>query len=158
VTLLSSPDGGALVRVIAGDVGGHRGPGSTRTPISVVHATVSPGAELVLPWPQEFNALAYVLDGSGTVGSERRPVVRGQLTVFGAGDQLRFTGGDRQPSSAPNLELFILGGRPIREPVASYGPFVMNTKAELIQAVEDFKSGRFGTIPANALMPFGSRR
>ena len=154
VTLVSSPDGGALVRLIAGDVAGHRGPGATRTPISVVHATVSPGAELVLPWPKDYNALAYVLAGSGTVGGERRPVDTGQLTVFGGGDQLRFTAADRQPSTTANLEVLILGGRPIREPVASYGPFVMNTKAELVRAVEDFNAGRFGTIPPGALMPY----
>ena len=73
VLLLTSPDGGALVRVIAGDVAGHRGPGATHTPISLVHATVEPGAELVLPWPPEFNALVYALSGSGSVGPEARP-------------------------------------------------------------------------------------
>ncbi|MDQ1404250.1 MAG: quercetin 2,3-dioxygenase, partial [Actinomycetota bacterium] len=68
VTLVSSSDGGALVRIVAGDVGGHRGPGSTHTPIAFVHATVSPGARLSLPWPREFNGLAYVMSGSGRVG------------------------------------------------------------------------------------------
>src|SRR6476646_2827534 len=68
VTLLSSPDGSALVRLIAGDVAGHEGPGSTYTPITVAHATVAPGARLALPWRSDFNALAYVLAGSGTAG------------------------------------------------------------------------------------------
>src|SRR5580700_3553290 len=77
--LLRSPDGGALVRVIAGDVAGQRGPGSTHTPISLVHATLEPGAELVLPWPRAFNALAYVLSGNGSVGSEARPLRTGQM-------------------------------------------------------------------------------
>jgi quercetin 2,3-dioxygenase len=147
--LVSSPDGGVLVRIIAGDVAGHIGPGSTHTPITLAHATVSPGARLELPWRSDFNALAYVLAGSGTVGSERRPVTTGQLTVFGAGDALTIDG----TADAP-LEVLLLGGRPIREPVAAYGPFVMNTRAELVQAVEDFNAGRLGTIPADGLRPY----
>src|SRR5256885_10506319 len=73
VTLLSSPDGGALVRVIAGDVAGHRGPGGTHTPISFVHATIAPKARLDLPWPADFNALVYVLSGRCRVPSRRPP-------------------------------------------------------------------------------------
>ncbi len=92
VTLLSSDDGGSLVRLIAGDVAGHRGPGSTYTPITVAHATVAPGARLVLPWRNDFNALAYVLEGSGTAGGEGRPIEQGQLVVFGAGDALTVVG------------------------------------------------------------------
>jgi redox-sensitive bicupin YhaK (pirin superfamily) len=142
VALLSSPDGGALIRVIAGDVAGHSGPGSTHTPITLVHATVSPGASLSLPWRTDFNALAYVLGGRGTVGAERRPVEAGQLAVFGPGDTVTVaaTGGE--------MDVLVLGGRPIREPVMAYGPFVMNTRAELIQAFEDYQAGRLGTIPA----------
>ena len=149
VTLLSSPDGGALVRVIAGEVAGHTGPGVTHTPISMVHATLHPGAQLVLPWPAEFNALAYVLAGRGTVGAEARPVHTGQLAVHGAGDALVLAADATQESRSPDLEVLILGGRPIREPVATYGPFVMNTKEELAQAFEDFHAGRLGTIPAD---------
>ena len=147
--LLSSPDGGALVRLIAGDIAGHVGPGGTHTPITMAHATVAPGARLELPWRPEFNALAYVLAGQGTVGAERRPVTMGQLIVFGDGDSFTIDG----TGSAP-LEVLLLGGRPIREPVAAYGPFVMNTRAELVQAVEDFNAGRLGTIPADGLRPY----
>ena len=149
VTLLSSADGGALLRVIAGDLAGHKGPGSTRTPIALVHATVSPGARLDLPWQPGFNALVYVLAGSGRVGAEGRPIRSGQLAVFGAGDQITVAGDDGTRA----LEALVLGGRPIREPIAQYGPFVMNTEAELRQAMDDFHAGRLGTIPANALMP-----
>jgi redox-sensitive bicupin YhaK (pirin superfamily) len=149
VKLLASPDGGALVRLIAGDVAGHRGPGSTHTPIAVAHATIEPNAELEIPWPAEFNALAYALGGSGTVGAERRPVTTGQLTVFGGGDTIVLGGGPRE-----RLDVLLLGGRPIREPVAAYGPFVMNTRSELIQAVEDFNAGRLGTVPADGLRPY----
>ncbi|MFC7446729.1 pirin family protein [Rhodococcus daqingensis] len=148
VALLSSPDGGALVRVIAGELDGHRGPGSTYTPISLVHATIAPGASLTLPWNPEFNALAYVLAGEGMVGAERRPVRMGQTTVFGRGDTLTVAAADTQDSRTESLEVFILGGKPIREPVAMAGPFVMNTKAEVIQAFEDFQAGRLGSIPA----------
>ncbi len=153
VALLSSDDGGALVRVIAGDVAGHRGPGSTHTPITLVHATVQPGAQLSLPWRAEFNALVYVLAGVGTVGPDRHPVGAGQLVVFGAGDRLTVAGAEHGPVQAPALEVLVLGGAPIREPVAAYGPFVMNTRAELVQAVEDFRAGRLGVVPADALMP-----
>ena len=153
VTLLSSDDGGSLLRVIAGDVAGHKGPGSTRTPITFVHASVSPGAQLSLPWQPDFNALVYVLSGRGKVGAEGRPVSSGQTVVFGAGDHVTISADDTQEGRHPQLEVLVLGGEPIREPVAQYGPFVMNTRAELQKAVEDFQAGRFGHIPANALMP-----
>jgi redox-sensitive bicupin YhaK (pirin superfamily) len=148
VALLSSPDGGALLRVIAGDVDGHAGPGSTHTPITLVHATVSPGASVTLPWRPDFNALAYVLSGKGTVGVERRPIQQGQLTVFGGGDAVTLAADQAQESRSPNLEVLLLGGQPIREPIAAYGPFVMNTKLEVMQAFEDYQAGRLGTIPA----------
>jgi quercetin 2,3-dioxygenase len=149
VLLLTTPDGGALVRVIAGDVAGHHGPGSTHTPISLAHATVEPGAELVLPWPAEFNALVYALSGSGGVGAEARPFRSGQLAVFGAGDALVLRADASQESRHPALDVLILGGRPIGEPVYAYGPFVMNTRAEIAQAFEDFEAGKLGTVPAD---------
>jgi redox-sensitive bicupin YhaK (pirin superfamily) len=148
VALVSSADGGALVRVIAGEVAGHAGPGSTYTPMTLVHATLSPGARLSVPWRPDYNALLYVLAGHGSVGAERRPVETGQLAVFGPGDALAVEAGAAQESRSPNLDVLILGGRPIREPVAWMGPFVMNTRAEVIQAFEDYQAGRLGSIPA----------
>jgi len=148
VALLSSADGGALLRVIAGSFGGHRGPGVTHTPISLVHVTVSAGAQVRLPWQADFNSLAYVLAGGGTVGAEKRPVRMGQLAVFGAGDAITFAAGPKQ-----DMDVLLLGGQPIREPVAAYGPFVMNTRAELVQAFEDYQAGRLGSIPAVPVDP-----
>ena len=153
VTLVSSADGGALVRIIAGDVAGHRGPGSTHTPMAFMHASIAPGALLELPWDPGFNALVYLLAGSGRVGSDGRPVASGQLVTFGAGDFISLRADDTQPGGTDHLEALILGGQPIGEPVEHYGPFVMNTKAEIGQALEDFEAGRLGTIPPNALMP-----
>ncbi|MEU6403877.1 pirin family protein [Streptomyces sp. NPDC046985] len=148
VALLTSPDGGALIRVIAGELDGHQGPGATHTPITMIHATLAPGAELTLPWRQDFNGLAYVLAGKGSVGTERRPVRTGQTAVFGAGSSLTVRADEQQDAHTPDLEVVLLGGQPIREPMAHYGPFVMNTRQELQQAFEDFQKGRLGSIPA----------
>jgi len=153
LVLLSSTDGGALVRVLAGSVDGHAGPGISHTPLAITHVTVAPGAEVVVPWPREFNALAYALSGSGTIGAERRPFSSGQLAVLEQGDSIVISADDRQESRSPNLEVFLLGGVPLREPVAAYGPFVMCSKAELIEAFEDYQAGRLGTIPADAIQP-----
>ncbi len=147
-TLLTTRDGGALIRVIAGQIGGHAGPGSTHTPINLAHVTLQPGAQLDLPWQADYNALVYVLAGRGSVGTERRPLQIGQLAVHGAGDAIRVTADTGQDANIPAMELFILGGQPIREPVAHYGPFVMNTRAELMQAFDDFQKGKLGVIPA----------
>jgi redox-sensitive bicupin YhaK (pirin superfamily) len=163
VKLLSSPDGGALIRLIAGELDGHKGPGSTYTPITLAHATIAPGASVTLPWNREYNALAYVLGGNGTVGAAgsapaRRPIHTGQLAVFGGGlglgdangggDAITIGATTQQDSRTESLEVLILGGQPIREPIAMAGPFVMNTREEVMQAFEDFQSGRLGTIPA----------
>jgi redox-sensitive bicupin YhaK (pirin superfamily) len=149
VELLSSHDGGALFRVIAGELGGHAGPGSTHSPMAMVHATLAPGARIEIPWRSDFNALVYVLGGQGTVGSEVATIGTAQLAVFGEGDVLEITAHTQQESRTPNLDVLILGGKPIREPVYAYGPFVMNTKEEVAQAFEDYQAGRLGTIPAD---------
>ena len=102
---------------------------------------------MTVPWRTDFNALVYVLGGSGYVGRGRRPVSSGQLAVLGHGETITVGADQHQDSRHPALEVVLLGGLPIREPVAWAGPFVMNTKAEVMQAFEDFQKGKLGTIP-----------
>ncbi len=149
VTLVSSPDGGALVRVIAGSIGGHEGPGSTFTPITYLHVTLSPGGAGVA-------AVAGRLQRPGVralrprAGRRRAaPSRRGPARRV----RVRRRRRDRRPRSPAGRrrvgwEILVLGGLPIGEPVARYGPFVMNTRAEIFQALEDFEAGRMGRIPA----------
>jgi redox-sensitive bicupin YhaK (pirin superfamily) len=148
--LVTSDDGGALVRLIAGSIGGFDGPGVTHTPITYAHVTLAPAAQLAVPWSQTFSAFAYVLTGRGAAGAEGRPIESGQLVVFGPGDHLIVAAADRQ---AEPFDVLLLGGLPIRAPIAHYGPFVMNTREEIIQAVEDYQAGRLGIIPADQLTP-----
>jgi len=151
LTLLSSADGGALVRLIAGELAGHAGPGVTHTPITYAHATIAPGARLVVPWNPSYNAMAYVLGGQGYAGGEERPVGEHDLAVFGAGDTVTVRAADHIDGGAGGfdaLEVLLLGGAPIREPIAHYGPFVMNTRQEILDAIDDFNAGRMGTVPA----------
>ena len=149
VTLVTTRDATSLIRVIAGEIGGAKGPGSTHTPIVVAHATISPGSRMTLPWNPAYNALAYGLAGSGTVGTEEASFGLGRLAVFGSGDTITLTASPNEP-----LDVLLLGGEPIGEPVAQYGPFVMNTREELQQAFEDFQAGRLGRVPADGIRPF----
>ncbi len=148
VVLLSSTDGGTLIRLIAGDLGDSTGPGSTHTPITMIHATLAAGARLRLPWRRDFNALAYVLNGVGTMGEDSHPIRSGQLALYGAGDSVTMAASTAQESRSPTMDVLILGGKPIGETVAWMGPFVMNTHAELAQAYDDFQKGKLGSIPA----------
>ena len=115
--------------------------------MAMVHATVLPGAEMTVPWRTDFNALVYVMGGAGYVGRDRRPLRAGQLAVLGHGETITVGADQRQDAKDPALEVVLLGGLPIREPIAWAGPFVMNSKAEVAQAFEDFQKGRLGTIP-----------
>jgi redox-sensitive bicupin YhaK (pirin superfamily) len=149
VTLLTTDSGDTLVRLIAGDLGGHRGPGSTHSPMTMAHLSLAPATRAVIPWPADFNLLVYILGGRGRIGEERRPVQTGQLTVFGAGDAFVVEADAQQDTRTSSLEVLVLGGQPIGEPVAWYGPFVMNTRDELQQAFDDFRAGKLGEIPRN---------
>lgn len=149
LTLLSSHDGASLLRLVAGELDGVSGPGSTHSPILYLHASVAPGADLRLPWPAGFNALVYALAGAGEVGTGTdRPGLReGRLALLGEGDTVVVRADPDQPPGVGALELLLLGGRPIHEPIFHYGPFVMNTRAEIREAIEDFQAGRMGAIP-----------
>lgn len=157
VGLLTSSDGGALIRVIAGSLeseqGPINGPGSTYTPITILHVTLTAGAEVILPWRPNFNALAYTMNGRGVVGNEKRPIQMGQLALFGAGDSITLGAQSIQESRAKDVDFVILGGAPIQETIAWMGPFVMNTKAEVLQAFEDYQKGRLGVKPAEHAAP-----
>jgi redox-sensitive bicupin YhaK (pirin superfamily) len=149
VTLLTNENGDAIIRVIAGSLGEVNGPGSTHTPITLLHVSLLPGGQLILPWNRQYNALTYVLAGEGTVGLDHRPIGEGQMAVHGDGDFLVLSSKSSQDSRTRAFEVLILGGEPIGEPVATYGPFVMNTRAELQQAFDDYEAGRLGQIPAD---------
>lgn len=155
--IVTSSDGGALLRILAGELDGHRGPGISHTPIVITHLTLLPGAQIDIPWREDFNALAYVLSGKGSIGPDCHPIQTGQNVVLVNGNVLRIAAHSSQETRSPNLEMFIIGGVPLREPVVQYGPFVMNTRDEIMQAYEDFQTGRFGQIPMHALQPHRPR-
>lgn len=155
-TMLTSADGGALIRVLAGEIDGHNGPGISHTPLSIAHLTLAPGASVDIPWRSDFNAVVYALAGNGSLSSANTPIKTGQTAVLIDGNVLRVTASVLQDSRTDSLELFIIGGVPLREPVFQYGPFVMSTREEVIEAMEDYQKGRFGHIPPNAIMPHRS--
>jgi quercetin 2,3-dioxygenase len=106
-------------------------------------------------WQKHFNVLVYVLSGRGHVGPEGHPISSGQLAVLGSGDRITVSADQVQDSNRTTaLDVLILGGQPIREPVVQHGPFVMNSRAEVIEALQDYEAGKFGSIPPNALKPY----
>jgi redox-sensitive bicupin YhaK (pirin superfamily) len=136
-----SPDGKTLVRVIAGEALGKRAVIDTRTPIFLQHYTLAPGARHEQPAPRDFNVMAYVFAGEARVGGHA--VREGQSAFLGAGDAVELANrGERA------AELLLLGGVPLGEPVARYGPFVMSTREEILEAFADLRAGKLGTIPA----------
>jgi len=138
----SSADGLATVRVVAGEALGASAIIDTHTPIVYQHWTLREGADVVLPLSAEHNVLVYVFGGAIRV--EDRPLSDGQLGILGAGDAVHLQG------AAQSSEVLLLAGVPLGEPVARYGPFVMNTEAELRQAFVDFRSGEMGAITRGA--------
>jgi hypothetical protein len=139
-----TPDGKARVRVIAGEALGARAVIDTHTPIVYQDWSIDPGADVTVPLARDQAALVYVFEGSVRVGDGDRTVEDGRMALLGPGDAVRFRGG-----AAPG-RLLLLAGVPLGEPVARYGPFVMNTEAEIIQAARDFQSGRMGEITRTA--------
>jgi redox-sensitive bicupin YhaK (pirin superfamily) len=137
-------DGQAHVRVIAGEALGARAVIDTLTPIVYQDWSLQPGADVTLPLAPELRVLVYVFQGSVRLGAEGALAEEGELAVLAPGNAVRLRG-----STAP-ARLLLLGGVPIQEPVARYGPFVMNTRDELMQAVADFQSGKMGEITRTA--------
>ncbi|MBD2067497.1 pirin family protein [Leptolyngbya sp. FACHB-671] len=144
IPVAQTPDGSVTVRVLAGEALGAKAVIETRTPIIYLHYTLQPGAAIAQPVPQEYNAFAYVLDGSGLFGTEQEPGTDGQMVIFAQdGDEVAIA----NPAHAEQpLDLLLIAGVPLNEPVVRYGPFVMNTEAEISQAIEDYRNGRMGRI------------
>ena len=137
-------DGRARVRVIAGEALGARAVIDTHIPIVYQDWTIESGADVTVALPREQQALAYLFEGSVLVGNGGKEIRDGQLALLGEGDAVRFRG---VPGAG---RLLLLAGVPIGEPVARYGPFVMNTQQEVVQAVRDYQSGRMGEITRTA--------
>ncbi len=146
VASAASADGRARVRVVAGEALGARAAIGTHTPVIYQDWTLESGADVSVPVPADHNAMAYVFEGSARIGDEGREVRDGQLAVLGAGDTVRLRG------AAGKGRLLLLAGVPHSEPVAHYGPFVMNSEDELLQAFRDYQSGRMGEITRSAIV------
>jgi hypothetical protein len=142
----TSADGKSMVRVIAGEAMGAQAVIDTRTPIMFLHYTLKPGAQVVQPVPRDYHVFAYVFGGSGKFGSGERSAAERQIVLFANdGDLVSIAS---SPEGAEDLEVLVIGGAPLGEPVARYGPFVMNTKEEIVQAIQDYQSGKMGQIAA----------
>ena len=140
----TTDDGLVAVRVLAGEALGARAVIETVTPIMYLHFTIQPGGQVVQSVPQGYNAFAYIVAGAGTFGAEGERALDGQMVMFSPdGDEVMI---ENPAAAIAPLELLLIAGVPLNEPVARYGPFVMNTQEEIYQAVEDFRSGRMGAI------------
>ena len=138
-----SPDGRARVRVIAGEALGARAVIDTRTPIVYQDWSLGPGAVVEQPTAEGHNAFVYVFQGSALIGRDERPLSDGQIGLLGRGDAARLA----VPADArEGARLLLMAGQPLGEPVARYGPFVMNTETEIRQAIADYRAGRLGEI------------
>jgi redox-sensitive bicupin YhaK (pirin superfamily) len=139
-----SADRLVTVRVIAGESLGARAVIETVTPIMYLHFTIRPGGHVTQQVPERFNAFAYIVDGEGLFGSEGERGIDGQMVLFSPdGDEVRI--GNPADAEA-SLDVLLIAGVPLNEPVARYGPFVMNTESEIGQAIEDYRMGRMGEI------------
>ncbi|WP_118185772.1 pirin family protein [Paraburkholderia phosphatilytica] len=141
IPVATSEDGKVRVKVIAGEALGVHAKIQTHTPILYQHFTLQPGARIVHPVPRDYRVFAYALAGTGHYGDEREAIGAQRMVVFNDdGDTVTLEAGDEP------LDVLLFGGVPLKEPVVRYGPFVMNTEAEIRQAVVDYQAGRMGEI------------
>lgn len=144
---VTSADGLVSVNVIAGEAMGQKAVIETRTPIMYLHYTIKPGGVVTQAVPPNFNTFAYVIDGQGLFGAEHERGEDGQMVLFAPdGEELTI---ENPSDSSTTLELLLIGGVPLNEPVARYGPFVMNTREEILKAIEDYQNGKMGEITHN---------
>ena len=155
IPVVQTEDNSIRVKVIAGEALGAHGIIETRTPILYLHFTLQPGAKVTQPIPKQYNAFAYVINGEGLFGMEdniKQKMVAntGQMVVFDKnGEEVTMraaTADDDGTTKSSSLDILLIGGIPLNEPVVRYGPFVMNTKEEILQAIEDYQNGRLGKI------------
>lgn len=158
IPVAQAEDGAVKVKVIAGEVLGARAIIETRTPIFYLHFTLQPGAKIVQPIPKEYNTFAYVINGKAIAGpaEKQKTAKTGQMVIFdNNGEEVAISAPsavDDDSTSATTinksavLDILLIGGVPLNEPVARYGPFVMNTKEEILQAIEDYRNGQMGEI------------
>ena len=140
----TSDDGLVTVNVIAGEALGQKAVIETRTPIIYLHCQIKPGGSVTQQVPSAFNAFAYVIDGEGLFGNERERGTDGQMILFAQdGDEVRI-----ENTANTTLGVLLIAGSPLNEPVVRYGPFVMNTREEIYEAIEDYSQGRMGAIGA----------
>jgi len=140
----TSPDGLVSVSVIAGEAMGEKAVIETRTPIIYLHYRIKPGGVVNQHVPHDYNAFAYVVDGAGLFGVEGERAADAQMVMFAPdGDKLRI---ENLAEAKTVLDLLLIAGVPLNEPIARYGPFVMNTETEIHQALEDYRRGRMGAI------------
>ena len=139
-----SADGRVRVSVIAGEAMGEKAVIETRTPIIYLHYWIEPGGVGTQQVPEEYNAFAYLVEGDGLFGAEGQRAGDGQMVLFAQdGDEVRI---ENSANAQGTLEVLLIGGVPLNEPIARYGPFVMNTEGEIRQAIEDYRLGRMGAI------------
>jgi quercetin 2,3-dioxygenase len=148
IPLGRSNDSLVTVKVIAGEALGASAVIETRTPIMYLHFTLQPGASIIQSVPKEYNTFAYVIGGQGLFGLDNRQLVyRGQMVIFDRDGEkvvIKAPGDTKSP-----LDVLLIGGRPLNEPVVRYGPFVMNTKGEIFQAITDYQNGLMGKIDSD---------
>lgn len=132
---------GATARLVAGELDGHESPVQTVVPTRIIDLQLAPDARANVPIPDGWNAMAFVVTGSGRVGANHTALDRGHFALFGSD-------GESVPAEAGSegMRALIVSGRPVNEPVARYGPFVMNEPEEIEQAIRDFQAGRMGAI------------